>query len=69
MRSKIYELCRESGISHNELARRCGITRRALDKYAERGLDNAQFGIMVRVARVLGCRAEDLFEDEERGQE
>ena len=62
MRSRIYELCRQRGMTRDELARLSGVTRRALDKYEANGLERAQLGTVASVARALGCSIEELYE-------
>lgn len=63
MRSKIKELAAIKGMSLYRLAREVGITDRALYRYERNGLDNAKFGFMAKIAKVLDCRIEDLFEE------
>lgn len=63
MRSKIAKLCEEKGISRYRLAKNLGITDRALYLYEKKGLDKAQFGCMVKIAKELGCSLEELFEE------
>ncbi len=64
MKSNINKLCHERGITLYRLARKIGITDRALYKYERIGLENARFGCMVRIADALGCSLEDLYEEE-----
>ena len=64
MKSRINEIAASKGISIYRLARMVGMTDRALYKYERVGLDKAQFGCMVRIAKVLNCSLEDLYEKE-----
>lgn len=64
MRSRIAELCGKRGISRYRLAREAGISRSAITAWERRGLDRAELGAMVRVARALGVGVEDLYERE-----
>lgn len=65
MKSRINELAASKNMSLYRLARLVGITNRALYKYEREGLNNAQFGYMVKIAKVLDCRLEELFEERE----
>lgn len=64
MRSRISELAASKGISLYRLARMVGMTDRAIYRYEQTGLDKAQFGCMVKIAKALDCRLEDLYEGE-----
>ena len=61
MKSRIREICQESGTTLSKLALRCGISYEALRRYEIKGLYKAQFGYMVRIAKALDCQLEDLF--------
>ncbi|GEM_PF-5511014 len=63
MRSNIAKLCEEKGISCYRLAKNLDITARALYLYEKKGLDKAQFGYMVKIAKELGCSLEELYEE------
>lgn len=63
MRSNIAKLCEEKGISCYRLAKNLDITARALYRYEKKGLDKAQFGYMVAIAKELGCSLEELYEE------
>ena len=47
------------------LAEKAKVTRRVLDKYEANGLEHAQLSTVARIAKALGCRIEDLFEEED----
>lgn len=64
MKSRINELAASKGMSLYRLARVVGITDRALYKYEREGLNKAQFGCLVKVAKALNCRLEDLYEED-----
>lgn len=63
MKSNIANVCKAKGISRYQLAKDLGITSQALYRYEDKGLDKAQFGFMVRIAKYLGCQLEDLYEE------
>lgn len=63
MKSNINKMCKSKGTTLYRLARLIGITDRALYKYERKGLDKAQFGYMVRIAKELDCKLEDLYEE------
>lgn len=63
MRSNITKLCKEKGISRYRLAKNLNITDEILYRYERKGLDKAQFGYMVKIAKGLGCSLEDLYEE------
>lgn len=63
MRSNIAKLCEEKGISRYRLAKNLGITDEILYRYEKKGLDKAQFGYMVKIAKELGCPLEELYEE------
>lgn len=65
MKSRIKELAEAKGISLVKLAKDIGITNRGLYKYEHNGLAKAQFGCMVRIAKALDCKLEDLYEGED----
>lgn len=62
MKSKIKGICAERGISVYRLAKATGISEQAFNKWERKGLDKAQFGCMVRIAKELDCSLEDLYE-------
>lgn len=62
MKSNINNLCKSSGTTLYALAKKTGLTDRALYKYEKNGLEKAQFGCMVRIAKELNCSLEDLYE-------
>ncbi len=64
MKSRINELAASKNMSLYRLARMVGMTYRALYKYERVGLDKAQFGCMVKIAKALDCKLEDLYEKE-----
>lgn len=62
--TKLQTLRKASGYSQRELAERAGINLRTLQQYEIRAKDinKAAAGTVVALARVLGCRMEDLLE-------
>lgn len=63
MRSRIKELADAKGMSLWKLSQLAGLTPNALYKWERVGLAKAQFGALRKVAKVLGCKLEDLYED------
>ena len=60
------KLMRESrGLSQSELARESGVKLRNIQMYEQRvnDIDKAQAQTVYRLARVIGCQAEDLLEN------
>lgn len=51
----------KAGMSQEKLARKAGVTTRAVQKWESNGTQRAQLGCMKRVADVLQCRIEDLL--------
>lgn len=54
----------EAGLTQAELARRSGVSLRAIQQYEQRVKDigRAQVGAVAALAHTLGCRIEDLLE-------
>ncbi|ACR79326.1 helix-turn-helix transcriptional regulator [Kosmotoga olearia] len=51
-------------ITQEELARRVGVTRQTII-YIEKGKFNPSVKLALKIAKVLGCSVEELFELEE----
>lgn len=51
-------------MSQRRLARESGVSDCVLSKWERIGLERAQLGLVVRVARALGVPVEDLYSDE-----
>ena len=64
MRSRIAVLLRERGMSAYRLSRDSGVSRSVISKWERAGLERAELGCLVRVARVLEVHVEDLFESD-----
>ncbi len=64
MRSRIGDLRERRGLSQRRLARESGVSDCVLSKWERAGLDRAQLGLVVRVARALGVPVEDLYSEE-----
>ena len=62
MKSKIEVMSRREGMTLAELARKAGISSRALYKWRKVGIEKAQLGAVDKVARALDCSIEDLYE-------
>lgn len=63
MRSLVERLRRERGLSRRQLAQRADVTEKTVFSYEREGLDRAQLGCLVRVARALGVGVGNLFEE------
>lgn len=61
--SRIKELRRRCGMTARELAERTGVTERAVFKWERDGTERMRLGCAVRVARALGVRVEDVYEE------
>ena len=61
--SRIKELRKRRGMTARELAERTGVTERAVFKWECFGTERMQLGCAVRVARALGVRVEDVYEE------
>lgn len=57
-------MCQERGVTLFGLAKKCDISYEALRRYEIKGLYKAQFGCMVKIAKALDCKLEDLYEKE-----
>lgn len=64
MPSKLRDLRENAGLSQSGLARKSGVSLRSIQMYEQRNKDinRAQVIRVVRLARALGCQAEDLME-------
>lgn len=58
---RIEELCKEKGVSKTELAKRAGLSRRAINKWCLHGVDKAWLGHIKRVADALDCTIDELI--------
>lgn len=67
MRSRIERICRERGTTRYRLSKDSGVSEAVLWKWERAGLDRAQFGLVLRVARALEVPVEDLYEEEREG--
>ena len=63
---KLRRLRTACGLSQRVLSERSGVSIRAIQQYEQRqkNINHAQAFSVVSLARVLGCRAEDLMEYE-----
>ena len=58
------KLRRERGLSQAQLAEKVGVTTRAVCKWETRGVANARYSVMAKVANVLGVTMEELADEE-----
>lgn len=65
IKSKVQRLCKERGITVYRLAEASGVAHDTIYGWRKRGLDGATLGCVLKVARALGVRVEDLFEEED----
>lgn len=63
MKSRIKELAEAKGMSLWRLSTITGLTSNAFYKWERVGLSKAQLGALVKVAKALNCRVEDLFSE------
>ena len=60
MKNQIRDLRREQGLSQEELARRCGVSRQTINAIENNKYDPT-LGLAMRMARLLGTAVEDIF--------
>ena len=60
MENRIRELRKAAGISQEELARRCGVTRQTINAIENNKYDPT-LGLAMRLARLLGAPVEEIF--------
>ena len=60
MENKIRALRKERGISQEDLARRCGVSRQTINAIENNKYDPT-LGLAMRLARLLGTAVEDIF--------
>lgn len=65
--TKLQKLRVERGLSQNELAVLSGVTLRAIQCYEQqtRPIEGAKLSTLCSLCIVLGCRIEDVLDDEE----
>lgn len=63
-KSKLHEIRKARGFTQQELSDASGVTLRMIQLYEQKQNDisKAQAGVVIRLAKVLGCEAEDLLE-------
>lgn len=61
--SRLRRLREERGLSQNRLAKEAGVTHAAVRHWERYGTERMQLGCAVRVARALGVRVEDVYEE------
>jgi transcriptional regulator with XRE-family HTH domain len=64
VRLRIKELAEEQKISQSRLQREAGITMPQLRRYWKNDSESVVLDALDRIARVLGVRVADLFEDD-----
>ena len=67
MKNQIRDLRREQGLSQEELARRCGVSRQTIS-LIERGDYSPSVTLALKLAKIFQVKVEDIFtyvEDEE----
>lgn len=60
MENQIRVLRKEKGISQEDLARRCGVSRQTINAIENNKYDPT-LGLAMRMARLLGTAVEDIF--------
>lgn len=61
---RIAELRKEAGLSRYRLAAMAGVAEKSIRNYEAKGIGNARYGAVKRIAHVLGVLMEDLEEEE-----
>ena len=64
LRLRIEELRVQRGMSQSKLQREAGITMPQLRRYLENTTESVVLDSLYRIARVLGVKVADLFEDD-----
>ena len=64
MKNKIREIRKEMGLSQEELARRCGVSRQTVNAI-ENGKYDPTLALAFRLGRELDTRVDELFAPEE----
>ena len=64
MKFKIKEVRQKRGFTQTELARRAGVTRVMIWALESSKWEDVSVGNLYRIAAVLGCKMDDLVEDE-----
>lgn len=62
--SKAGRLRLQRGLTQAELARRCGIGKRTVERYDQGAVKNPPIRQLLSLAQTLGCDLDDLIEDE-----
>ncbi len=62
--SKLKRLREKRGLSQSDLAKRAGVNIRSIQMYEQKNndIDKAQANTLYRIARIIGCKMEDLLE-------
>lgn len=63
-RNAIARLRGEAGLSRFRLAAMAGVTEKTISNWERRGIADARYGAVKRLARALGVPMEDLEEEE-----
>lgn len=61
---RIAELRKEAGLSRYRLAAMAGVAEKSVRNYETKGIGNARYGAVKRIARSLDVLMEDLEEEE-----
>lgn len=64
MKLRIRELREAAGLTRKQLAEMSGVSEKCIYKY-EKGLRGPWLPYVVDIARALGCKVDDLINDEE----
>ena len=60
MENRIREMRKQAGLSQEELARQCGVTRQTINAIENNKYDPT-LGLAMRLARLLGAPVEEIF--------
>lgn len=65
--NKLKKTRKAAGLTQKKLSEMTGISHRTIEAYDEgvRGLETAQFRTAILICHALGCKIEDVIEDEE----
>ena len=62
MENNIELLALKKGMRLAQLAREVGVTPECLYKWKRVGIETARLGTLARIADVLGCKVDDVFD-------
>lgn len=68
-KSEIARLRKEAGLSRYRLASMAGVSEKSVRNYEAKGIENAQYGVVKRLAHALGVPMDDLEGEDDGADE